>query len=187
MIENVDPVAQRELWRRRNQMFDPRTNSRGAREAGDEDRRLQRAGQSAEELTQAFINLRRYLDSMPHSANASSPVTAPTAGDAYMTSSGFLPFQVSQGDLLVNRNSLANAMVSGPGGLAPPTPASLAGETAARSSNQGMRADVRFEIPVNIDGREIARIIGNRVLDMDQRRGVTVEPGRRERVAQHGA
>ena len=147
--------------------------------------RLRAAGIGADDLAQAFSRLELRLISFNPSPSA-RPGNR-TVGDAYMTSSGFLPFQVSQGDLLINRNSLANAMVSGPGGLAPPTPASSAGESTNQHSGQRMQATVNLEIPVMIDGREVARVIGQRVLNMDQRRGVSIDPGRRERVAQHGA
>lgn len=67
--------------------------------------------------------------------------------------------------------------------------APVTGATPATRMEQDrfeVAADLQIEIPVRIDGREIARAAGRHSLEIDERRGVTSSPGARRRTAESG-
>jgi len=109
-------------------------------------------------------------------------------GDVVVGSSGYLPFPVTAGDVLIHRNELARAMAGAPGALVQPPPPQQVSATPQGDGGGGgtFTVEETIEIPVVIDGREIARAVGRHTLDVDQRRGASIRPGSRRRVAEAG-
>jgi TP901 family phage tail tape measure protein len=83
-----------------------------------------------------------------------------------------------------NRRELLEAMRSDIGRRDPNETADFGG--SRKSSDVNFTADLNIEIPVRMNDREIARIIGERFLQVNERRGATIEPGSRRRVAEQG-
>jgi TP901 family phage tail tape measure protein len=109
--------------------------------------------------------------------------------DAYITRTGYLSAPVSAGDMFVNRDSLARAIATPAGGLAGATSAQQIGATpqSQQPVSNTTNAQLELNIPVTVDGREIARAVGNYNLQVDERRGVSITPGSRRRVMENGA
>jgi len=84
------------------------------------------------------------------------------------------------------REALSRALIGSPeilGGMS-----QQAGATPQSQQTEAPRleADLRIESPLTIDGREVARAVGRHVLQIDQRRGASLRPGSRRRVAESG-
>jgi hypothetical protein len=111
-----------------------------------------------------------------------------TAGDVVVGSSGYLPFPVSAGDMLVHRGELARAIAGERGDLVQPPSNQQVSATPNSGGSGGGTTSIQasFEIPVTIDGREVARAVGSRMLEVDQRRGTRIRAGDRRRVAETG-
>ena len=110
------------------------------------------------------------------------------AKDAIVTGGGFMP--VSAGDVVLDRASLAQAVVSSMrGGLAGRAGAgALGGGDPGRASPPaaGGGAPLRIEIPVQIDGRQVALAVAEIQLDELERSGATVKPGDRTLLLERG-
>lgn len=129
-------------------------------------------------------NVQRIQQTALGTVSSSMPAAAQ---DAAVTRTGYLPFPVSAGDVLVNRDSLASAITANAGGMVPTGQRTQASATDAGSTpNVNLEGDFSVEIPVMIDGREIARASGRYNLQVDQRRGVSLSPASRRQVAQSG-
>lgn len=119
-----------------------------------------------------------------------SAKVAPTkpARDAAVTSGGLLP--VSSGDVVLDRASLAQAVVSQlRGGLAGRVGAgALGGGDPGRTSPPPAvpTAPLRIEVPVTIDGRQIALAVAEVHLDELERSGATMQPGDRTLLLERG-
>ena len=113
-----------------------------------------------------------------------------TAQDAYVNRGGWVA--ASAGDVIIDRNRLAAAMTGGPGAMIPrllgPAMAQQVGAMPQSTTPDGMgqTIDAHFEIPVMVDGREIARAVGRHTFQVGERRGRSSSPGERRRVHAEG-
>jgi len=110
------------------------------------------------------------------------------ARDAFVTGGGFLP--VSAGDVLLDRASLAQAVVSQMrGGLIGQAGAgTLGGGDLGRVSPPpaAPSAPITIQVPVEIDGRQIAIAVAEVQLDELERGGVDLDPGVRRDLLERG-
>jgi hypothetical protein len=110
------------------------------------------------------------------------------AKDALVSSGGFMP--VSAGDVVLDRASLAQAVVSQMrGGLAGRAGAgALGGGDPGRVSPPTSSAggEITINVPLMVDGREIARAIGKVRLDEMERSGESIQPGDRTLLLERG-
>lgn len=109
----------------------------------------------------------------------------PEVQDAYVRRGGIVA--AASDDLIVNRRRLAQVISMGPGDAIPSPVIQQVGAMPQGQHPASSETTVRFEIPLYLDGREIARAVGTQTLQSDQRRGVRTEGGSRRRVAQSGA
>jgi hypothetical protein len=108
----------------------------------------------------------------------------PEVQDAYVRNGGIV--SVADDDLIVARSELARVLSMSPGGAIPSPHPQQVGATPQSQQPAQMNTSVNFEVPVYLDGREIARAIGTQNLQTDQRRGTRTAPGSRRRVTQSG-
>lgn len=108
----------------------------------------------------------------------------PEVQDAYVRRGGIV--SVADDDLIVARSELARVLSMSPGGAIPSSSPQQVGATPQSQQPAQMNTSVNFEVPVYLDGREIARAIGTQNLQTDQRRGTRTAPGSRRRVTQSG-
>jgi hypothetical protein len=110
------------------------------------------------------------------------------AKDAMVQTTGLIP--VSAGDVVLDRASLAGAVVSQlRGGLAGAAGAgALGGGDPGRTSppQAAPSAPLRIEVPVEIDGRQVARAVAEVQLDEMERGGVSLAPGARRGFLERG-
>jgi TP901 family phage tail tape measure protein len=138
------------------------------------------------------IQLQRLAPLLAKLPSAGAPGAAPKpirpAKDAFVTASGLLP--VSAGDVLLDRASLASALVSQlRGGLAGAAGAgALGGGDPGRTSppSAGRGGELRIEVPVQIDGRQVALAVARVRLDDLERSGANLKPGVRSALLQRG-
>lgn len=104
------------------------------------------------------------------------------AGDVYVQRSGVLPFSVSRGDMLISRDHLAAALTTGRGGMVNTQRGMTGPETSAPSSP----STIEVVIPVQIDGREIARAQGRVEVQQLERGGARFRPGARRALRETG-
>lgn len=109
-----------------------------------------------------------------------------TAGDVMVSSSGYLPFRVSAGDMLVHRGELARAMAGGRGEMVHGSSQQVSATPSPGGAIGGGTIEAEFTIPVTIDSREVARAVGTRSLEVNQRRGSRPQAGAGRRVAETG-
>jgi len=164
----------------------------GLGEMADYERtRLQRLGASTDNVAAAFVNLDDSVDRFalslmnPTAAGTTATTTTP-AGDVMVGSTGYLPFPVSAGDMLVHRDELARAVAGGRGALLAGMGAQQQVSATPQAAAGPTEVTLNIDSPVVIDGREVARAVGRHVLQIDQRQGVSTRPGARRRVAETG-
>lgn len=134
------------------------------------------------------------LESLNGSLKILRSAEAPAAGrkltaakDAMISRGGMIP--VSAGDVVLDRASLAGAVMSQMRG-------GLAGSAAGGALGQGdpgrvtpPRASasvIKIEVPVSIDGRQIALAVAEVKLDDLERSGARLKPGQRSALLQRG-
>lgn len=163
-----------------NQQFRNLSRTMSNEDVQAEAERLDRAGQSAEEMAGALTRLAQYINAM----GISGP---PSAGIRVAYPGGLTPSDTSV--RIANPNDRLAPVRAGALNYAlSPTQvatdrAMVAGDTAAPRNEPVLRAEVLQNQPVTIDGREIGRIAARYQLSMDQRRGITIEPGARSQAA----
>lgn len=112
----------------------------------------------------------------------------PVARDAIATSGGLLP--VSAGDVVLDRAALASAVTSqARGGLAGRVGAGgLGGGDPGRTTppTAGSGAQMTIQVPVVIDGRQVALAVAEARLDDIERSGGRLEPGDRGSLLTRG-
>lgn len=110
--------------------------------------------------------------------------------DAKVQSSGLLP--VSAGDMVVDRSALAGAVAASRGGLAPSVASTMAGtaspggQTSPPPVNVDVGGDITIQVPVTIDGRQVALAVARANLSDLERSGATMRPGERSALLQRG-
>lgn len=172
-----------------------RTTAGGPREAVT--RELARARLVAtlqkQELTQKQVatvltRLAPLLAKLPVAGGGAKPKPIRPAKDALVSAGGLLP--VSAGDVVIDRASLAGAVVSQlGGGLAGQAGAgALGGGDPGRTSPAPAASSgpLRIEIPVEIDGRQIALAVAEIRLDELERGGASLAPGDRRMSFERG-
>lgn len=134
-------------------------------------------------ITKVLQQLAPLLAKLPSSGQPAgvTPVAAEKAGDAMVTSSGILG--VSAGDVVLNRAALAAAVTSGMGGgLAGQLGAGVmgGGDPGRVSPSVGGRGGgtLRIEVPLTVDGRQLALAVAEVQLDQLERGG-RIRPGER--------
>jgi len=151
---------------------------------------LQRNKESQETIAQVLKNVAPLLAKLPSAGGAGAGVEAPPrpAKDALISRAGLIP--VSAGDVVLDRASLAQAVVSQMrGGLA-----GRAGGGALGGGDPGRTtpppatasAPLRVEIPVTIDGRQVALAVAEFQLEHMERAGIVLKPGDRAMLLERG-
>jgi TP901 family phage tail tape measure protein len=144
---------------------------------------------SQKEIATQLARLAPILAKLPVASQKPAQVTKPKpAKDALVSSTGLL--QVSPGDVLLDRASLAGAVVSqlrggllgraGGGALGGGAPAQTSPAPAASSE------PIRIEVPVAIDGKQVALAVAEVRLDDLERSGASLKPGQRSALLQRG-
>jgi TP901 family phage tail tape measure protein len=140
---------------------------------------LMKQGLNQQQVADALNRLSGVLGQIPTTAGA-KPATPVEAKDALVTSSGFMG--VSAGDVVLNRASLANAITSQmSGGMAGRVGAGAfpggdpGHSTPAQASGGG---SLRIEVPLTVDGRQLAMAVAEVKLDQLERGG-RIKPGAR--------
>lgn len=151
----------------------------------------ERTGKSAESLSASLIGLGDAAQTTRTSlfggtAHRTPAQAGATRNDVMVGSTGFLPFPVAAGDMLIQRNELANILASTTSGSLVGTSQPQVSATPSGGGGGSTEVTLNLDIPVIVDGREIARAVGRHTLQIDQRRGTTVRPGARRRVAETG-
>jgi TP901 family phage tail tape measure protein len=141
-----------------------------------------------QQLTQAqqttiLANMSVLLGRLPKAGTTRPPTPVKPAKDALVSSTGFLP--VSAGDVVLDRASLASALISGNrGALVNRSLEAAAPEVAAATGRAPQ--EVRIEVPVQVDGRQIALAVAAVKLDDLERSGASVAAGQRSALLQRG-
>lgn len=145
---------------------------------------LRKQGMTQAQQTQILANMATLLGKIPTAGTKKPPTLVKPAKDALVSSTGFLP--VSAGDVVLDRASLASALISGQrGGLVDRALSSA--ETGASGAQAGGAAqEIRIEIPVQVDGRQIALAMATVKLDDLERSGASVAAGQRSALLQRG-
>jgi TP901 family phage tail tape measure protein len=155
---------------------------------------LQRTGLTQKEIATQLTRLAPLLAKLPGARIPEGAGAIPTkkkltpAKDALIQSTGLIP--VSAGDVVLDRASLAGAVVSQlRGGLAGAAGAgALGGGDPGRTSppQASPMAPLRIEVPVEIDGRQVARAVAEVQLDEMERGGASLAPGARRGFLERG-
>lgn len=140
------------------------------------------------QVNQTLAGLESTLRGIKATGTAATTTPVKPAKDAAVTTGGLLP--VSAGDVVLDRASLAQAVVSQlRGGLAGRVGmGALGGGDSGRTSPPSVAptAPLRIEVPVVIDGRQVARAIAAVHLDELERSGTTLRPGDRTLLLERG-
>lgn len=150
---------------------------------------LEQTGLNQKEIASQLTRLAPLLAKLPAAGGGAGtkPPMKP-AKDALVSTSGLIP--VSAGDVVLDRASLAGAVVSQlRGGLAGRAGAgALGGGDPGRTSPPPASSSgpLRIEVPVEIDGRRIAMAVAEVQLDELERGGASMAPGARRGFLERG-
>jgi len=131
-----------------------------------------------------LTRLQPFLARLPAAPTGVKVSKPKVARDAMIERGGLIP--VSAGDVVLDRASLARAVVSQMrGGLVPRavSEATAGGSGAPRGSGGG---ETVVAVPVSIDGREVARAVARVKLDELERSGAQMRPGDRTNLLERG-
>lgn len=150
---------------------------------------LRRSKVTEKEIAIQMSRIAPLLAKLPVSAQKPAQVTKPKpAKDALVSASGLM--HVSPGDVVLDRASLAGAVVSQlRGGLRGRAGGgALGGGGSAQTSPPPAASGgpLRIEIPVTIDGRQIALAVAEIQLDDLERSGASLKAGDRSAMLQRG-
>jgi hypothetical protein len=148
---------------------------------------LQKTDLNQKQIATQLARLAPLLAKLPKTAPGAKVKPPKPAKDAFVTATGLLP--VSAGDVLLDRASLAGAVVSQMrGGLAGRAGAGAlgGGDPGRTSPAPAGGGELRIEVPVEIDGRQIALAVARVKLDDLERSGAKIEPGSRAALLQRG-
>lgn len=174
---NINEQERRRLRDQFERLFSSRTMSEYNRRTSRFGGSVSRAGTALNE----FINILH--SGRMNGTPAGTPGVAPTA----LRTPDLGPLAAAG---YVNRDVLASAAaVTGGRMVAGPEGNQQVGATpqSQQPINNTTVAEMNLNIPVEIDGREVAIAAGRYNLQVDQRRGVTIAPGSRRRVLENGA
>jgi|GEM_PF-4521404 len=109
------------------------------------------------------------------------------AQDARVNSPGLLP--VSAGDIVVDRSALASAVTAARGAMAPSVVQAAAGAAPAQMNAAqpvDLSGQITVNVPVTIDGRQVALAVAKVNLSDLERSGARMRPGARSALLQRG-
>jgi len=144
---------------------------------------LRRNNFTQEQIAGALASISTQLARFPATRPAKTTPTPAPAGDALVRSGGYV--NASPGDVLLDRAELAAAVTSRtPGGLLGAATAGALGTgdpgrvSPSPASAGGGGGTYRIEVPLTVDGRELARAVAEVQLD-ELERGGRLRPGDR--------